>query len=325
MPIKGKHLLQYLPHGINPKVFKPIHKTDPKLIEMKKKMFGNKSYDFVVFYNSRNINRKRTAQLMLAFRAFCDNLTKEQASKCALVLHTEKILDAGTDLPVVHSALSPDYTIVVTEDKFLPEAMNLLYNLADVTANISSNEGFGLSCGESIMAGVPVIVNVTGGLQDQIGQIDDDGKPVEFDYNFGTNNVGKYKKCGVWAKPVWPSTRYIQGSPPTPYIFDDVCKWEDVAEAIMYWYLMPKEQREKCGLEGRRWALNEGNINAPHMCEEFIKGMDYTLENFEPTTRFSLHTNAEHVGHKMPFDSMGFDIPKINTEEIEKQIKEIKI
>jgi glycosyltransferase involved in cell wall biosynthesis len=325
MPINGKHLLQYLPHGINPDVFKPVHAADPRLQELKKKILGKKEYDFVVFYNSRNINRKRTAQLMLGFRAFCDNLTKEQAQKCALILHTEKSLDAGTDLPVVHQALSPNYDIFIVEDRFLPPDMNLLYNLADVTANVSSNEGFGLSCGESMMAGVPVIVNVTGGLQDQIGQVDDEGKPVEFNYNFGTNSFGKYKKYGVWAKAIWPTCSYIQGSPPTPYIFDDVCKWEDIAEAIMYWYLMPTETRKKCGLEGRRWALNEGNINVKHMCAEFIKGMDYTLENFQPTTRFSLHTDKEHVGHQMPFNNMGFEIPKIDVEAIKKQIEEIKL
>jgi len=325
MPIHGKHLLHYLPHGINSKIFKPVHKSDPKFLEMKKRIFGKKNYDFVVFYNSRNINRKRTAQLVLAFRAFCDNLTKEQIEKCVLVLHTEKILDAGTDLPVVNDALAPYCNIIIIEDKFLPDDLNLIYNLADVTANISSSEGFGLSCGESIMAGVPVIINVTGGLQDQIGQVDDTGKPIKFDYNFGTNSVGKYKNYGVWAKPVWPTTAYIQGSPPTPYIFDEVCSWQDVAEAIMYWYLMPKEKREKCGLEGRRWALNEGHINSKHMCLEFIKVMDYTMENFEPSSKFSLHTDAEYVGHKMPFDSMGFEIPKIDIEGIKKETEEVKI
>jgi glycosyltransferase involved in cell wall biosynthesis len=58
--------------------------------------------------------------------------------------------------------------------------------LADATILTSSNEGFGLSIAESIMCGTPVIVNVTGGLQDQIGQVDDNGKPIEFDLNFGT-------------------------------------------------------------------------------------------------------------------------------------------
>ena len=51
----------------------------------------------------------------------------------------------------------------------------MLYNMADVTINIASNEGFGLGTAESLMAGVPIIVNVTGGLQDQCGFKNKDG------------------------------------------------------------------------------------------------------------------------------------------------------
>ena len=41
--------------------------------------------------------------------------------------------------------------------------------MADVTINMASNEGFGLGTCESLMCGTPIIVNVTGGLQDQCG------------------------------------------------------------------------------------------------------------------------------------------------------------
>ena len=41
-----------------------------------------------------------------------------------------------------------------------------LYNIADVTINMASNEGFGLGTCESLMCGTPISVNVTGGLQD---------------------------------------------------------------------------------------------------------------------------------------------------------------
>ena len=54
---------------------------------------------------------------------------------------------------------SPDNLALIT-----PKDMNLMYNMADVTVGISSNEGFGLSTAESLMAGTPIIVNVTGGL-----------------------------------------------------------------------------------------------------------------------------------------------------------------
>lgn len=325
MSIKGKHLLHYLPHGINGTVFKPLPETDPSLIKFRKNLFKDKEYDFMFFYNSRNINRKRTANIMLAFRTFCDNLPKEKSEKCILVLHTEKVLDAGTDLDACGEAFLKGHNYLVLENRYSPEEMNLLYNMADVTVNVSSNEGFGLSVAESIMSGTPVIVNVTGGLQDQIGQLDDDGKPVEFNRDFGSNNIRRYSRHGVWAKPIWPATRVVQGSPPTPYIFDDLCKWEDVAEAMMYWYVAGKQKCSECGLVGREWALGEGGLNSKNLAEQFIKAMDFTLNNFVKRTRFSLHKDTEYVGHQMRGNSMGFNIPSIDMDKIKTEVESIKI
>lgn len=321
MPFKNKkHLLHLVPHGINSDVFKPLEPNDKLIKEKKKQLFGDKQYDFVLFYNSRNVQRKKTSNAVLAFRAFCDNLTPEQAAKCVFVLHTEKLQDAGTDLPEVITALCPNYDVVFVEHKISPEEMCAMYNIADVTILISSNEGFGLSVAESIMCGTPVVVNVTGGLQDQIGQVDHNGKPFEFTLEFGTNSIGKYRNHGVWAKPIWPCVKTIQGSIPTPYIFDDVCTWEEAAEAIMYWYLMTNEQREKCGLEGRRWAMNEGGINSKNMCNQFIKAMDYTINNFVPEPGFSIHKTSDWVGNSQPHNSIGIEIPKINIDKLKDQI-----
>ena len=248
--IENKILLQYCPHGIDSDIFKPIEKTNPQLIEFRSKIFNGKDYKFVILYNSRNVQRKRTSNIVLAYRQFCDNILKVETEQCVLILHTELLQDAGTNLIAIKEAFCPDYNIIFSPGKFSPNDMNLMYNVADVTVNVSSNEGFGLSIAESIMCGTPVIAAVTGGLQDQIGQITDDNKPVEFDANFGSNNIGRYKKCGSWAYPVWPVTRCVQGSIPTPYIFDDLTKWEDTANGIMYWYLMDSNKRELCGTEG---------------------------------------------------------------------------
>ena len=235
-------------------------------------------------------------------------------------MHTEIRQEAGTDLPAVKESLCPEYDIVFSTTPYIPDDMNLLYNIADVTINLSSNEGFGLSTAESIMAGTPVIVSVTGGLQDQIGQVKDDGSPIEFDLHFGSNNVGKYKKHGVWAYPVYPQVRCIQGSIPTPYIFDDMTRWEDAAEGMMYWYLAGNDKRTSAGLKGREWALNEGGINANNMCSQFIKCMDYTLSNFKPVKTFGVFTEKDYVGNTMP-GGMGFELPKFDQEKIKQQIE----
>ena len=47
----------------------------------------------------------------------------------------------------------------------------------------------------------------------------------------GPNHDGRIKEHGSWVKPFDPASRNLQGSPPTPYIFDDRCKWEDAGDA----------------------------------------------------------------------------------------------
>jgi len=50
--------LSYIPHGINTNIYKQLPKDDVELLAYKKKLFGDKEFDFVLFYNSRNIRRK---------------------------------------------------------------------------------------------------------------------------------------------------------------------------------------------------------------------------------------------------------------------------
>lgn len=330
MPLKinntiiDKPLLHLVPHGINSNVFTRLSANDKRIKEKKKALFGDKQYKFVLFHNSRNVQRKKTSNTILAFRTFCDNLPPEEAAQCALVLHTEHVQDMGTDLPVVIEALCPKYKVIIDSDKMSPDDMCAMYNIATVTILISSNEGFGLSIAESIMCETPVIVNVTGGLQDQIGQTDDTGNPVVFDSIFGTNTTGKYKNHGVWAKPVWPTALTIQGSPQTPYIYDDICDWRDAADAIMYWYMMDPEDRAKCGAEGRRWACNEGGINSVNMNKQFMDAVDFTINNFVPSARAKLYTVDDYIGHEQPNASIGIEIGKINIEQIKQSIIETK-
>jgi len=324
-PLNDKVLLHYVPHGIDPETFKPIPRDDKTLIEFRKRVFSGKDYKFVIFYNSRNVQRKRTSNIILAYRQFCDNLSKEEAAKCVLILHTEIMQDAGTNLLAVKEAFCPNNNIIYSPGRLSPQEMCMLYNIADVTVNASSSEGFGLSVAESIMCGTPVTVTVTGGLQDQIGQVTDDGKPVEFDADFGSNNIGRYKKHGIWAYPVWPVTRLVQGSIPTPYIFDDLARWEDFADGFMYWYLMDSKKREACGAEGRRWALNEGGINSENMGRAFIEGMEYVFANWQKPKRFGMYTVKDYAGNLMIDGHLGFPIPKIDKETIQKKIEGLAI
>jgi glycosyltransferase involved in cell wall biosynthesis len=307
----------YVPHGINSKTFRPLRtEEEKKELQLARKQIFKKDYKFVIFYNNRNIRRKQTSTILLAYRMFCDNLPKEEADKCVLLMHTNPIDEAGTDLPAVATAFCPMYDVVFSSDKIMPDKLNQLYNIADVTINLSDNEGFGIATAESVMAGTPIIVTVTGGLQDQCGFVDENGNPVQFTNEWGTNADGRYKTHGKWVTPVYPGARMMQGSVPTPYILADYGKWEDAAEAMMYWYLLGDEKRRKYALEGREWMCGEGGLSAESMCEKMAQGIDDMISSWKGRERFNIHRHDEYVGHNMPNNSLGFPIPRIDKNAV---------
>jgi glycosyltransferase involved in cell wall biosynthesis len=275
--------ISYVPHGINPNVFKPVTKVND---EIRKYVHGDKEYEFVLFYNNRNIRRKQPSDVMYAYRLFCDKIDKEKAEKCLLLMHTSPIDQNGTDLYSVKQSICPDYDVKYITNKVEQEALNDFYNIADCTINIANNEGFGLTTAESIMAGTPIIVNVTGGLQDQCG----------FDFtaddyiNIQTlNDKTLYGKSdhGVWAYPVWPAATNINGSPITPYIFDDRVNDKEVADAIYSVYSIGRESRKKNGLAGREWAIK--NISSQIMCDAFKQGIEGAINNFKPREKYNIY------------------------------------
>lgn len=264
----------YVPHGLNHNIFKPIEKSSAEYQAIYKQLKIDNNVDFIVFWNNRNIRRKQPGDLILAFKHFVDRLPESQKTKVALVMHTEPVDENGTDLRAVHKALAPKCKIIFSTNKVSAHDLNAMYNVADVVVNIGSNEGWGLSSTEAILSGTPIINNVTGGLQDQCGFIDENGNDIVFDTEFTTNHTGKYTLHGEWVKPVFPSNRSLQGSPATPYIFDDRVKFEDVADAIMYWYDTPETVREEMGAAGREWALKRG-LTGEQMGNKMIAMFNY--------------------------------------------------
>lgn len=288
---KREIMVRYVPHGINHNHFRPLSKTDDKLSALKKELFGDKEYDFVLFFNSRNIRRKQIPDTMLSFKTFLDKLPKVQADKCVFVLHTQPVDDNGTDLYAVREVMFGERQDQVIFDVSISsiERMNLLYNLADATILLTSNEGWGLSLTESLMSSTMIIANVTGGMQDQMRFEDRTGKWIEFDENFTSNHQGRYKKCGEWAIPVFPTNISIQGSVPTPYISDDRCSYKDAANAIFELYHMTPEERDRRGLKGREWLLSdESKMAADTMAANVIDVIDQLLERFKPRPKYKI-------------------------------------
>lgn len=288
-------VLKYVPHGINNKFFYPIVQENKEEWEnfqkFKKQAFGDKEYDYVVLYNARNIRRKCVPDLMLAYSQFCEKIGPEKADKCALLMHTQPVDENGTDLYAIRDlACNEDHcNIIFSTARFGVKEMNYLYNLADVTALISSNEGWGLSLTESMMSGRMIIANTTGGMQDQMRFEDEDGNWIDFDKDFPSNHLGAYKRHGEWAMPVFPSNLSIVGSLQTPYIYDSRADIRDITKAIEDVYNLPKEERLKRGLAGRQWVLSdESMMSADNMAKNVIATVDETLATWKPRKRFEL-------------------------------------
>ncbi len=304
-PIK---IIKYIPHGINKNTFYPILESNeiyPKFLDFKRKLY-NKDIEFTVFFNSRNIHRKRPGDVILSYQMFCDLIGKEKAKKCALVMHTSPVDQHGTDLHAVKNALTdPEYVnVYFSTEKLNQGEMNLLYNVADVNLLISSNEGWGLSLTEAMMSGTMIVANVTGGMQDQLRFVDENGKWIEFSKDFPSNHRGKYKEHGEWAEPVFPSNISLAGSPGTPYIFDDRCNPEDVAQALKKVYDLSPEERRKRGMKGREWVTSEeSKMSVNYMNNSILDSIDETVEMFVPRSKYDLikiqDIKIKKVPHKL--------------------------
>ena len=99
---------------------------------------------------------------------------------------------------------------------------------------------------------------------------------------------------GEWVKPVWPSNRALVGSPQTPYIFDDRCRFDDAAQAIKDWHDIGSEKRKECGLAGNRFVNDaEVMMTGKMMSQNFIDHMDKGLEMWKPKKRYSILNTQE--------------------------------
>jgi len=281
--------LTYVPHGVDTKKYFPVDEKNQDFIAFKQKLLNNKDYDFIALYNSRNIHRKRPSDLMLGFKMFCDTLPKEESAKCALIMHTDIVDQAGTDLYATKKALCPNYDVIFSSRKLPVKELNYIYNIADVTCNPSSAEGFGLSHMESLMAGTPTIATVVGGLQDQMG-FTVDGEPLDVKHlteEIPSNSTGEIStEYGKWTYPLWPQLN-LQGSPMTPYIYDSRVSIHSIKTGLQWWYDTPAAQREKCGAEGREWSIKNG-FSSQGMCSAMTESINTCLKSWQPRKRFTL-------------------------------------
>ena len=293
-------LLKFNPHGLDENKFFPIPENDIEYTLYKNEIFKGETPDFVLFFNSRNIRRKQIPDSMLAFKHFLDQLPYEQALKCKFILKTEIVSEHGTDLEAVREYLFEEKysnNIIFIQKGISDKELNYLYNIADAQILLTSNEGWGMTITEAVLAGTPIIVNVQGGLQTQMRFEDENGNWYQPSKDIPSNHRGTYKKHGEWAFPVYPSNISIQGSPLTPYIFDSRCKWEDAAEQIHILYSMTREERKERGLKGREWAISdEAGFTSRHQGERVIEAFDELFRTWKNREKYSIINANEYKG-----------------------------
>ena len=183
-------------------------------------------------------------------------------------MHTDPFDQNGQNLYSIIEKLGlTNGEVKISTEKITPDKLALFYNAADVTMGISDAEGFGLSTFESLACGTPIVVTMTGGLQEQVQK--DFQVTHANTLNRNTNNKGiKIYENGIGIEP---SSKAIIGSQQVPYIYEDRLNSEDVVEALMTMYEMGKDKREELGQNGVNHILENYSFeNFAKSWDEFI-------------------------------------------------------
>ena len=221
-----------VPHTVDTNIFKK--KSQAELSSLRSKL-GPKD-KMMFFWNNRNARRKQSGTLVFWFKEFLDQVGHDKA---VLIMHTEPKDPNGQDLEHILRELDlVDGQVLLSTQKMPPDELSKVYSYVDCTINIADAEGFGLATLEAIACETPINVNMTGGLQEQVTDGEDNW--------FG---IG-----------IQPTSKAVIGSQDVPYIYEDRLAKEDFLEAITDFYNMTQEEREELGRKGRAHVLKNYNI-----------------------------------------------------------------
>ena len=222
----------YIPHAVDNNIFMKLPKQDVE--KFKNTSFPNHNERTIFFWNNRNARRKQSGTVIHWFNKFAERVGPENV---CLIMHTEPTDPNGQDLQqILHDFNLDDGRIILSTQKMPPQGLAMMYNMADCTINISDAEGFGLATLESLSCGTPIVVNMTGGLQEQV------------------TNGEEWFGIGID-----PSSKALIGSQQVPYIYEDRISEEDFVDALIKIYNMSNEERDSLGTKGMKHV--EENYN----------------------------------------------------------------
>jgi glycosyltransferase involved in cell wall biosynthesis len=244
----------YLPHAVDSEIFQPYPQDEVRKFSESLLNDGDAWEDkFTIFWNNRNARRKQPGSLLFWFKEFLDQVGVDKAR---MIMHTDPKDPNGQDLiAIIHNLGLTNGEVLLSTNKLPPDSLAYMYNMADVTVNIADAEGFGLATLESLSCATPIVVTMTGGLQEQVTD--------------GENWFG----IGLE-----PASKAIIGSQQVPYIREDRVSKESFLEAINKMYNMTPENRLKLGLSGRTHV--QTNYNFDSFRTSWVDLIENTMEKY---------------------------------------------
>jgi glycosyltransferase involved in cell wall biosynthesis len=247
----------YLPHAVDSDIFHK-YKAEKDVIEIEtlrdqilnQGKYKNKDRK-IFFWNNRNARRKQSGTLIWWFKEFLDEVGHDKA---VLLMHTDARDQHGQDLPHIIEQLGVNQgEVLLSTQKIGSVELAKLYNAIDFTINIADAEGFGLSTLESLSCGSPIIVNMTGGLQEQVT----DGENW---FGFGLK----------------PASKAVIGSLEVPYIYEDRISQKDFNVALKAALSLSPKVYKKMAIQGREYVKK--NYSFEKYEERWVELMDNIVE-----------------------------------------------
>lgn len=256
--------INYVPHAVPRELYYKM--PDDVRQSIRKKQYGKRADHLLGLYVSRNARRKRTADVIVSWAMFVDELEKKHGHRNAtLVLHTDPFDMEGTNLYTIVDMYKLRDNVVFSGGIVDFHNMNNLYNSVDFVINMSYNEGFGLPVLEAQQCGTPAIVTRTGGLPRQV------------------ENWETGEQHGI---VVEPSFKTLVGQQFTPYIYEVYGSCDDYVKGYMKFYEMGKQGRDELGEAAISYVRKNYNIET--MIKDWDETLTRTINNWKPTTNWEI-------------------------------------